>query len=1281
MEKPELQIFYRQIDPNLEYCFYVEASETLSADEVKIISWLLAETFAPQKLSRESRLVGSPDFKIIEIGPLLNFATPFSTNAVSIIRNCGISKVTRLERSIRRRVWQQAVIPYDRMMEGIYEEPLTSFGVSLQPAKVFAVPLMEKGLAAFDELEGLSMDDHDKQTYYRYFAEKCRRNPTIVELIDLNNANSEHSRHPYFKGLHKIGGILQGRTLMDIVKSTLKANPNNSLLAFCDNSSVISGFKINTILPKNPGASSSFELQNALYHLLFTAETHNFPTGIAPTPGSETGSGGRIRDGQATGRGGLIIAGTAGYCVGNLYLPHYSLPGEADGLIYPSNLASPLEILIKASSGASDYGNKFGEPLIQGFVRTGSWVSLERERCEWLKPIMFTGGIGQIDDRHLLKKKAEKGLLIISIGGPAYRIGFGGGSASSLLQGENLERLDFNAVQRGDAEMEQKMNRVVRACVEMGDRNPIISIHDQGAGGPANVLKELVEDTGGKIDIRKIKVGDPSLSVLEIWVCEYQERNGLLIRPERLEEFQLICEREKVSCEVLGEVTGDGRFVVEDSQDGSMPVDLELKEVLGGMPQKTFSSEYLPHSYRPLRIPTDLLIIEALEDVLRLPSVGSKRFLTNKVDRSVTGLIAQQQCCGSLHLPVSDVAVVAQSHFPNYFGRYSGGAIGTGEQPIKMLVNPAAGARMAVAEALTNIVWARISKLGDIKCSANWMGAPKLPGEGAKMYDAAVAMSDFMIALSTAVDGGKDSLSMATRVNDEKGKTETVKSPLQLVISAYCTVPDITKVITPDIKAPGKSKIMLIDLANGNRRLGGSVLAQTLGQIGTDCPDIYDVGVFVNGLNFIQRAIDDNLILSGHDVSDGGMIVALLEMLFAGNCGFSGGIQSSEFLPNTLMEELFAEEAGLLIEYLPENEDLILDTLASQYIDFRILGKTILGHSSPVIITYDGQEVINLPMEKLRSCWEKTGCELEKQQCQPELAVEEFNNNFQRTGPDYHFSFSPKPNNLPENAPKFKVAIIREEGSNGDREMTSAFFQAGFDVYDVNMTDLLSGKADLADFRGIVMVGGVSYADVLGSGKGWGGVIRFNSILNKMFDDFYQRTDTFSFWVCNGCQLSSYLGRVPGGFFEFFQPRFIKNDSGRFESRFSTVTILPSPAIMLKDMIGSRLGIWVAHGEGKFFSPEEKGLDLILREKLAPIRYIDDQNKITTAYPFNPNGSAVGIAALCDPTGRHLAMMPHPERTFLNWQWAYWPPEWGEQISPWFKMFQNAYDFCLNNVK
>ncbi|MBU4393753.1 MAG: phosphoribosylformylglycinamidine synthase, partial [Proteobacteria bacterium] len=901
---------YRRIDESRAYCFNVESSQPLTDREIECLRLVLADGFLLETVLLSPVLQGD---RVVEVGPRLNFATAWSSNMVSICRATGIDCVTRVERSRRYLVPDGQDIHafiashHDRMTECPYSEPLHTFETGIVPEAVYDVDLKTDGPDALLGIPGISMDEWDRNFYYDYFVTKHKRNPTIVEIMDLNNANSEHSRHGFFKGKQIIDGQEQEQTLFELVIDTLTASPKGSLIAFKDNSSVVEGYDIKTLHPSLPGEPSAFGVRDVRYHPLLTAETHNFPTGVAPFPGAETGTGGRIRDVQGTGKGGFVIAGTAGYCVGNLHIPGYALSWE-NHYPCPDNLASALQIEIDASNGASDYGNKFGEPLIQGFTRSFDLRLADGERWGYLKPIMFTAGVGQIDDRHTKKEKEQKGMIIVQVGGPAYRVGFGGGAASSMLQGENASELDFNAVQRGDAEMEQKMNRVIRACNEMGDKTLIDVIHDQGAGGPANVLKELVEKSGGRVEIRNIRVGDPTMSVLEIYVAEYQERNGFLIRPENIEQFQTICAREKVGCEVLGEVTGDLRFVLHDATDDSTPVDIELDILLGNIPQKTFTDERRDPGLHALALPQDLSVAQALHDVLRLLSVGSKRFLTNKVDRAVSGLIVRQQCCGPLQLTVSDVAVVAQSHFG-----LTGIATAIGEQPIKMLVNPAAGARMAVGESLTNLVWAGIEDLEQVKCSANWMWAPKLPGEGAAIYDAAKAMRDAMVAIGIAVDGGKDSLSMATMVAGE-----TVKSPRQLVISVYAAVPDIRQVVTPDIKEPG-SVLVFIDLSKGKNRLGGTALAQVQGQIGNESPDMDDPLQFKQAFGAVQELIRRGLILSGHDRSDGGLITTLLEMTFSGNCGLDIDLASSD----SPLAALFSEELGLVVECRQDDLDVI----------------------------------------------------------------------------------------------------------------------------------------------------------------------------------------------------------------------------------------------------------------------------------------------------------------------------------------------------------------------
>lgn len=1297
-----------------EQCFNVALSSGITKEKLEVLQWLLRETFEPDLLQHQSILekqtspAGS-SFHFVEVGPRLSFTTAWSANAVSICKACGLAEVTRIERSRRYMLFVKgddpcldasqlelfAALVHDRMTECIYPSKLTTFETNVVPEPVFQVPVMEKGqeaLEAINQQMGLAFDAFDLKYYTSLFRNDIKRNPTNVELFDIAQSNSEHSRHWFFKGELIIDGKSVPKSLMDLVKDTLRANPSNSVIGFSDNSSAIRGFEAKVLRPQIPGSPSPLETCTRDLDLLFTAETHNFPCAVAPFPGAETGAGGRIRDTHATGTGSLVVASTAGYCVGNLQLDGGIAPWEDSSFVYPNNLASPLQILIDASDGASDYGNKFGEPLIQGFTRTFGMKLPNGERREWLKPIMFSAGIGQIDHEHVRKGEPEPSMLVVKIGGPAYRIGMGGGAASSMVSGQNDAQLDFNAVQRGDAEMAQKLYRVIRACVEMGENNPIVSIHDQGAGGNCNVVKEIIYPKGAEIDIRSIVVGDNTLSVLEIWGAEYQEQDALLIKPEHEHLLRGICDRERVSMAVIGSISGSGKIILVDSlaiseasANGLPPpspaVDLDLEKVLGDMPRKSFEFVRQPPPREPLDLAAGVTVMDALKRVLHLPSVCSKRFLTTKVDRCVTGLVAQQQTVGPLQLTLSNVAVIAQT-----YAGITGGACAIGEQPIKGLLDPKAMARLAVGEALTNLVWAKVTALEDVKASGNWMYAAKLDGEGACMYDAAVALRDAMIDLKIAIDGGKDSLSMAAQAGGE-----LVKAPGDLVISVYASCPDITKTVTPDLKLGDKGVLLYIDLANGKRRLGGSALAQVFDQIGDVCPDLDDVSYLGKVFTAVQGLVDRKGISAGHDISDGGIVVALLEMAFAGNCGLRVSLQTSDKMQSMglpLFETLFAEELGLLLEVEHDKQDETIAELASAGVSCVVIGHVT---ASPTInITVNGHQCLSASTMELRDIWEETSFMLERLQRLDSCVEAEQQGLKSRRVPSWNLSFTPSKTSekflVSKNKPK--VAIIREEGSNGDREMSAMVYSAGFEPWDISMSDLLTQKICLKDFRGVVFVGGFSYADVLDSGKGWAATIRFNDALLQQFKEFYKRPDTFSLGVCNGCQLMALLGWIPGveaddlqtNNADRAQPRFIHNESGRFECRFSSVTIKDSPAIMFEGMSGTTTGIWVAHGEGRALFPDQTVMNKVMNSNLAPLRYCDDSGEVTETYPFNPNGSPSGIAALCSPDGRHLAMMPHPERCFLMWQYPWYPKDWKNVDpagpSPWMRMFQNARDWC-----
>ncbi|XP_071477860.1 phosphoribosylformylglycinamidine synthase-like [Diadema antillarum] len=1300
-----------------ETCYNIQVDDgDLSAEDVKKLLFIIGIPFQEDRISSTSVLDArrTDGSLLIEIGPRLNFSTAWSTNAVSICQSAGLGNISRIERSRRFLIAvnasaaladaERAIVAalHDRMTECRYSEPLKSFAINVNPEDVYDVDIMEQGQAALRKANkdlGLAFDEWDLEYYTDMFVNKVKRNPTSVECFDLAQSNSEHSRHWFFKGRMVVDGEEKEDSLFKMVMKTQEMSNPNNVIKFSDNSSAIKGFTMRALYPASPGSTATPMTEKSLdRHIIFTAETHNFPTGVAPFSGATTGTGGRIRDVQSAGRGSHVVAGTAGYCFGNLHIPGYQLPWEDPSFVYPSNMARPLEVAVEASNGASDYGNKFGEPVLAGFARSFGMLISGDERREWVKPIMFSGGIGSLEEGHIKKDQPATGMKVVKLGGPVYRIGVGGGAASSIqVQGDNTEDLDFGAVQRGDAEMEQKLNRVVRACIEMGEKNPICSIHDQGAGGNGNVLKEICEPAGAVIRTKAFQLGDPTLTTLEIWGAEYQESNAILVKEEDDGLLSNMCRRERCPVNFVGEITGDGKIRLEDekrelmngSGDGSQsptkksrvvqyPVDLDLEWVLGSMPRKVFKLDRIKPTMAALNLPSGLTVSDALDRVLRLPSVASKRYLTNKVDRSVTGLVAQQQCVGPLHTPLADVAVTALSHFETV-----GGATAIGEQPIKGLVDAAAGARMAVAESLTNLVFARVTALKDVKCSGNWMWPAKLPGEGAALYDACQAMCELMAKLGIAVDGGKDSLSMAARV---EGKT--VKAPGALVISTYVGCPDITATVTPDLKCPaGKGTLLYVDLSCGHRRLGGSALGQCYSQLGDVVPDVDDAALLVNAFNVTQDLIAGGLLSGGHDISDGGLVTCVLEMAFAGNCGIEVNLSAK----SSTLEHLFAEELGLVLEVAPENAAVVCQKYSDMNVPCTAIGYSVAEASSPkIVITVKGESVVDTAMTGLRDVWEATSFQLERLQTNPTCVEEEEAQLKHRKAPPYKLTFDPQPS-VPQDqvTGRPKVAVIREEGSNGDREMLASFHMAGFQAWDVNMQDLASGSVSLHDFRGVAFVGGFSFADVCGSAKGWAAAILYNPVVRAEFDAFRARPDTFSLGVCNGCQLMGLLGWVaPDGADSVGNKAACKqgvfldhNTSERYESRFVTVKLEKSPALMLRGMEDSVLGIWVAHGEGKMKFASDAIQSQVIANHLTPIRYVDDEGTVTMQYPLNPNGSPQGIAALCSPDGRHLAMMPHPERCTLTWQWPWMPQDWRRDLkaSPWLRIFQNAYTWCLDN--
>jgi len=1273
-----------------ETCYYVESDKPLTRGEIAKMRYLLAETFEPQNLARVTFLSkNSRKHKtILEVGSRLSFETPWSSSAVAICHRCGITKVNRIERSVRIALpvkvsdsqKMDILKPlYDRMTQAIYDKPLRSFDLGVVPEPVRTIPVLEEGpevLYRFNVELGCAWDDADIMDYiYPMFAHDLKRNPTDVELFQIaQSTTAEHSRHWFFKGELVIDGEpVPEKDLMEIIKTPWKRNPGNSVIAFDDDSSAIRGSKVKLLMASDPSKPSQIVTKEVVAHPTLTAETHNFPSGIAPYPGAATGTGGRIRDNQAVGRGGLVGVGGTMYCVGHLRIPGYDLPWEQDGWWHSRDLASPLDIKIKASNGASDYGNCFGEPVIYGSARSFAMKTLDSEYRAWHKPIMYTVGAGRILDDHIKKGQPESGMIVAQVGGPPYLIGMGGGSASSMSQGENKEDLNHNAAQRGNPEMEQRMNRFMRACIELGEANPIISAHDLGAGGDCNALPEIVDPAGAIIKLRNIPVGDKTLSVLGIWGNESQERNAILVWPDKLELLKKIASRENVPLAVVGEVTGDGQLVVVDDNDGSTPVNLPLGKILGELPRKTFRLTRKKPVLKPLEIPKDLTVDGALCEVMRLVSVGSKRFLTTKVDRSVTGLIAQQQCVGPNQLTLSDYAVIADS----YQEKTSGVALSIGEKPIIGLINPKAGVRMSFAEALFNMAPAVITKREDIRLSLNWMALAKKDGEGADIYDGACAARDICLDWKIAIDGGKDSLSMASKVTDPYGNVHTAKAPMEAVAAFYAPMPDVTCKVTPDLKEEGNF-LLLIDSARGKNRLGGSAFAYVNGQLGDEVPDVDDPMLVKRSFEAIQELVKAGMIVSAHDrIGDGGLLVNILEMAFAGNCGLNLDLTSYS---SEMFEVLFSEEAGMIVECKKLGE--VMAFLAKRDIPSVHLGE--VGRQNGMIsLNFNNETVLQKRMVNLREIWEETSSRIDELQANPECVRQERSVNSLLIRPLPHkVTFQPisTSSSILNHPDKPKVAMLREQGTNGDREMTAAFMAAGFDVWDVITTDIIEKRITMDSFRGLVLPGGFSFGDVLDAGKGWAAVARFNPILANELAMFFARPDTFSFGVCNGCQAMALIG-VPG----FDLPdekkfRFIQNVSDRFESRYSAVKIMDSPAIMLKGMAGSILPIWVAHGEGRFYCPDEEVLDEILFNNLAPIRYVDSCGSQTTVYPFNPNGSTDGIAAICSSDGRHLIMMPHPERGYIKWQLAHISKEWQSfDVSPLLRMFQNAYAWCMPN--
>ena len=1216
-----IQKYYIYSESNqTEICFYILCQEDTNFDLIKNI----LSRNGKYHITKNRRLLSG-----IEIGPRVNFKTAWCNTMLEIFLQSDIKGVDTIEYSIKYRK-NEDIRNYDKMLFTQYSD--TYFENSYSQDTIINDNIRDVDIVKYNREEGLGMDDMDIVSYQKLFKELCR-GPTNVELYDLSQCNSEHARHWYFKG--QLSGI--AKSLFDRIKSCYNISKHlTSLVSFYDNASVVKGgYTQEYIISK----TLRYEERLLRLHYSYKAETHNFPTGISPFPGAATGSGGRIRDLLCVGKGGELIAGTAGYCVGDIF---------GSDKNYDFVYHHPINILIDASNGASDYGNKIGEPLIQGFTRSFRQDTKDNRRIEWLKPIMFSGGMGKIIDYNIKKKKPQVGHLIVRIGGPAYRIGIGGGSASSRTQ-DNLNReSDFNAVQRGDPLM---ANKIAKFLQTVSKKNIIISIHDQGSGGMANVTREICEDKGADVFLDDVLLGDNTLTSLEKWVAEYQEQVTLLVDENNILDLEKIAEREKVSLRVVGKITDSKKLnVYTDHSKETKVVSLPMEET------KLTKFFNINPSNDIIELVTNTntsnkTIMGMLEDVFKLVEVGSKQFLTNKVDRSVSGLILQQQCVGPFHLPLSNLSAVKSS-----FSSETILVSAIGEQPIKGITgNIKDMVYLTVGEMLTNIIWCELGSLRKINTVANWMWASTSPEDGWLLNEAVDALVECSNELEFSINGGKDSLSM--KVKHEK---QEIKAPNTLVLSGYGTT-KYQYIITPNLQGPN-NLLFLVRLEDFTGRLGGSAYSRCFSHSNLETPTFRSFSKFKLIYSLIQELISNQVILSGHDISDGGLLTTLCEMSFSSIYGINIDIKS-DFSKE---EYLFSEELGIVFEISPKKLSYVHRIFLEKKIELTLLGAT--HKESEIRIKYNGDIIMDEKNEDVRYNWQKTSYMLELKQANPKCIEEEVHNCYSLK--DYNYYIPSKIETIIQYnffeyrkcfLYKPKIAILRAEGSNGEKEMTNCFYEVGFDCYDITLNDIIQGRINLRKFRGIAFVGGFTYSDVLGSAYGWYSMIQNNDILQKELTFFYEREDTFSLGICNGCQLMSLLGWIPKGI------SLEENISGRFESRWSKVKIIKNNSIFFKDMEDLVFGIYTAHGEGRIVSRRKQ------EENIFPVRYVDSDNSITEKYPFNPNGSENGRAAISSLNGRHLAIMPHPERVTLGWQL---PMKYQHRFSPWMFMFKNVYEWC-----
>ena len=1262
------------------YWHFIAVTDDMDADETAVLNRLLR--YGPQSDAVDA----VADGELLLVVPRLGTISPWSSKASDIARHCGLAKVKRIERGVVWHVGKRDAAPlapqerarllpllHDRMTETVLLDidQAAALFAQTEPAPLRIVDVLAQGRAALDAADkelGLALAPDEIDYLLENFT-RLKRNPTDVELMMFAQANSEHCRHKIFNADWVIDGKRQEHSLFGMIRETHARNPKGTLVAYKDNSSVIEGARSARFFAAPGGGDYGYHEDDT--HIVMKVETHNHPTAIAPFPGAATGSGGEIRDEGSTGRGARPKAGLTGFTVSNLRLPDAPRPWETDNG-KPDRIASALQIMIEGPVGGASFNNEFGRPKLAGYFRTFE-QNVAGEIRGYHKPIMIAGGLGNIRAQHVEKHGLPPGAKIIVLGGPAMLIGLGGGAASSMATGTSEADLDFASVQRSNAEMERRCQEVIDQCWALGEDNPILSIHDVGAGGLSNAVPELVHGAGrgGRFELRAIPNDQPGMSPMQVWCNESQERYVLAVAPDQLDAFAQLCERERCPYAVIGEATAEQHLLVEDSHfrndpQRARPIDIDLGVILGKPPRMKREVKRVKRKL-PAFTTKGIDVKDAAYRVLRLPSVADKTFLITIGDRSVGGLVTRDQMVGPWQVPVADVAVTASG-----FQSYTGEAMAMGERTPLALIDPAASGRMAIGEALTNIAAARIRALPDVKLSANWMAPAGHPGEDAALYDTVRAVAlELCPALGISIPVGKDSMSMKT-VWHENGEKREVTAPLSLIVSAFAPVMDVRKTLTPQLRTDqGETDLILVDLGKGANRLGGSALAQVYQQIGDDAPDLDDPRVLRLFFHVVQALNELGFALAYHDRSDGGLFVAICEMAFAGHTGVS--IDLTE-LGRDPVAALFSEELGAVLQVPRARRDGILGALKKAGLARQSYVIGTLTQDDIISFRHKGKEVFYDARVNLHRVWSETSFQLQRLRDNPQCAQEEYDRLLDIKDPGLSASLTFDPNDKIA-APYIgrgarpRVAILREQGVNGQVEMAAAFDRVGFAAVDVTMSDIIGGRVGLEDFKGFAACGGFSYGDVLGAGEGWAKSILFNARARAEFSEFFARGDTFALGVCNGCQMMSNLRELIPGADNW--PHFVRNLSEQFEARVARVQIPDNPSLFFRGMNGSMLPIAVAHGEGRAEFRSEQQLQQAILKKQVALCYVDNRGELAQTYPYNPNGSPHGITGLTTPDGRFTILMPHPERVFRAVSNSWHPDEWGED-SPWLRMFRNA---------